>query len=204
MASLIKSVVGAFTGDEEGDNILPTSQWHGYATDGVLASDMLNETYEGDNVEYTYYDEIGDPVEMVDLQQEQLDEIESEKELVNMAYLCASNGNFRASKKVYVSDFYKDLNPRIPHNAESPDDIVWRVDVDHPVVEILAVKIMAQPVHRIYDQFGDLLFYQNDDLQAAVGTLIELCTKYDLEVLPDPTIEEKEEKERSAEEKKNE
>jgi len=185
MASIIQSLMNVFGVDgKTQSSLLPTTQhdveaqeqhWYGNAR----ASDVLNEESS------LFYDDNGDMVELVDLQ-----EPPNEMELVALAYGSASNNNYRESGAVYMSDFYKDLNPRIPRQGDSKDDIVWRMDVDHPVVTVLMTRIMAQPVHRIYDQFGDQLFYRNQDLEAGVAELITMCTQNGYTVLPDPSVED--------------
>lgn len=182
MASLIQSLMSVFSDSKTSrTSILPTTQQDldlmesQQQPDGYLASDLLNGSYE--EIEEEYQEESPPP---------------SDIDLVTVVYGGALHNNHRTPPVVYTCDFYKDFNARLPSNGDSQADVVWRVDIDHPVVIVLN-QLMAEPIHRIYDRFGDQLFYRDQDLRAAVNELVSLCVENGYSVSPDPPQQQQEE-----------
>lgn len=178
MASILHSLAEILKRNEgRGGALLPSTTGEARRMDAeqaMLASDFLGQQYEEYDLEGGYP---SDAIEM--------ENVMTEEELAMQAYSAAKNQTHR--EDVYESDFYRDLNARIP-SEDSGNSIVWRVDVDHPVVVVLTDVLGQNPIHLISDIYGDQLIYGDHDVRSAIQYLLDLCQKYELPVSPTPHI----------------
>lgn len=116
-----------------------------------------------------------------------------EKELAEQAFLMAKMDTFRENDKVYRCDFFKGLCRRVPatlQNGLKENDVLYRVEIEHPVVAAIALYGVGEPIHHIKDYYGDMFVYRNEVVQTGISVLIDVCTKHGYHVENDPAIEE--------------
>jgi len=87
---------------------------------------------------------------------------------------------------VYRCDLYKGLDQRVSENALH---VVWRINVDHPLVYVLIAEKGQQPIHLVNDVYGDMVVYDDADVEEALDYLISLCSKAGHEIMNNPTSE---------------
>lgn len=98
-------------------------------------------------------------------------------------------------EQLYACDFYKDLDKRVPLGAEGRSaegrnaSVVWRMNVDHPIVYVLVADMGQQPMHTINDIYGDLVVYEDEDVQEAVRRMQLICSSAGYDILNEPFSE---------------
>lgn len=161
MASWINSVIKALGMDTDDDDQLDLPMHEGHISDILMMEDQP-PTY-------------------------------NEEELVEQAYMMAKMDTFRENDVVYRCDFFKGLCRRVPatlQNGLTENDVVWRIEIEHPIIEILVRHGIGQPIHHIKDYYGDQLVYRNETVQTGISVLIDLCSQHGYHVENDPAIEE--------------
>ena len=120
-----------------------------------------------------------------------VDEVLSPSELVPQILHYATKDVHR--EQLYACDFYRELDKRVPFKSEASDEeLVWRMNVDHPIVYVLVAEMGQQPLHVVNDVYGDLVVYPDDAVQEAVHKMQVLCSELGYEVLNEPVKSEEE------------
>lgn len=129
------------------------------------------------------------PIEVI-----KMDEIKSTESLVHEIMGTIMINLYR--DEIYRCDFYRGLDQRVPTD-DTDKTILWRMNVDHPLVYVLIHEKGQQPIHITEDKFGELVVYNDEDVTDGINYLISLCTSANYTILNDPiTPEELEEKEK--------
>lgn len=91
--------------------------------------------------------------------------------------------------KIYVADFYRELDQRVPETEEDSVGIVWRMNVDHPLVYVLVAELGQQPIHVIDDFYGEIVAYGDAEVQEGVQHLVSLCSAQGYTIYNEPEEE---------------
>lgn len=116
-----------------------------------------------------------------------MEETVSDERLVVEIMSFATKNTYRVP--IYRCDFYKGLDPRVPvsENTHSiSEDIMFRMNIDHPLVYVLVTEYGQQPVHITEDYYGELAVYRGADVEDGITYLISLCSAAGYEIQPDP------------------